>query len=146
MQMKCCTRPVLLPPFLTSLETRPSILPHPSFPSGPLFKPPCLLSSAPAWSPSSHPHLSLCSFQIFCSIFWPPSLGGGKQQPIFSHSSSIPVAILFSPSAETVPRSSASLGECCAARTAYPRQRSGGGDAESESSDACSEVGLLWLC
>lgn len=45
-----------------------------------------------------------------------------------------------------VPRPSTSLGECCAVRAAYSRQRSRCGGGQSEPSDACSEVKLLWLC
>lgn len=100
--------------------------------------------SAPACSPASHPHLSLCNCQIFCSIFWPPSLGGKETAHLLifllqscSH--------LLPPSAETIPRISTSLGECCAVRAAYSQQRWCGG-GRSELPDACSEVKLLWLC
>lgn len=78
MQINSCTTPVLLPPFLTSLETfghahRSSLtLPFPLVLS--LNRPVSsrlLLHVLPPLILISH-----CNFQIFCSIFWPPSLGG----------------------------------------------------------------------
>lgn len=146
MQINCCTRPVLLPPFLTSFETRPSVLPHPSFPSGSLFKPPCLLSLLLHVLPPLILISHSATFRFSALFSGPHPWEEGKKQPIFSLSSCIPVPILFSPSAETVPRSSASPGECCAVRTAYSRQRSRCGGGQSEPSNACSEVKLLWLC
>lgn len=76
--------------FIRNIWPRPPVLPYPSFPSGPLFKPPCLLDCSCMFSLLSSSSLTL-QLSNFLLYFLPPILGRKRNSP----SSHIPPPFLF---------------------------------------------------